>query len=151
FTALDRSPEQVETVRRFGRKVYYGDASRLDLLRAAGAERAKLFVLAVDDVEASIVTAEMVRKHFPNLKIYARARNRFHAYRLMDMGCDLIERETLRGSLHLAEEVLTELGVSPWEAQLTVARFRAHDEQTLDRQHAVYHDETQLRQTAMDA
>jgi glutathione-regulated potassium-efflux system ancillary protein KefC/glutathione-regulated potassium-efflux system protein KefB len=151
FTALDRSPEQVESVRRFGSKVYYGDASRLDLLRAARADRAKLFVLAIDDVEASIQTAETVRRHFPQLKIYARARNRFHAYRLMDVGCELIERETYRSSLHLAEEVLTTLGVTEWDAQLTVARFQAHDQRTLARQHAVYHDETQLRQTVIDA
>jgi monovalent cation:proton antiporter-2 (CPA2) family protein len=151
FTALDRNPEQVETVRRFGRKVYYGDASRLDLLRAAGADKTKLFVLAIDDVEASILTAETVRRHFPQVKIYARARNRFHAYRLMDVGCKLIEREAFRSSLHLAEEVLTALGVSEWDAQLTVARFKAHDQQTLERQHAVYHDETQLRQTSIDA
>jgi monovalent cation:proton antiporter-2 (CPA2) family protein len=151
FTALDRSPEQVESVRRFGSKVYYGDASRLDLLRAARADRAKILVLAVDDVEASIQTAETVRRHFPQLKIYARARNRFHAYRLMDVGCELIERETFRSSLHLAEGVLTALGVSEWEAQLTVTRFQAHDEKTLVRQRAVYHDETQLRQTAIEA
>jgi monovalent cation:proton antiporter-2 (CPA2) family protein len=151
FTALDRNPEQVETVRRFGRKVYYGDASRLELLRAAKADKAKIFVLAIDDAEASIQTAETVRQHFPQLKIYARARNRFHAYRLMDLGCELIERETLRSSLHLTEAVLTALGVSEWEAQLTVARFKVHDEQTLARQHAVYHDERQLRQTSIEA
>jgi glutathione-regulated potassium-efflux system ancillary protein KefC/glutathione-regulated potassium-efflux system protein KefB len=151
FTALDRNQEQVETVRRFGSKVYYGDASRLDLLRAAGADRANVFVLAIDDVEASILTVETVRRHFPQLKIYARARNRFHAYRLMDLGCELIERETFRSSLHLAQEVLTALGLSEWDAQLTVTRFQAHDQQTLLRQHAVYHDETQLRQTVIDA
>jgi glutathione-regulated potassium-efflux system ancillary protein KefC/glutathione-regulated potassium-efflux system protein KefB len=151
FTALDRSPEQVESVRRFGRKVYYGDASRLDLLRAAKADTAKLFVLAIDDVEASILTAETVRRHFPQLAIYARARNRFHAYRLMDLGCELIERETYRSSLHLSEQVLKALGMSEWQAQLTVARFTAHDERTLARQHAVYHDEQQLRQSALEA
>jgi monovalent cation:proton antiporter-2 (CPA2) family protein len=151
FTALDRNPEQVETVRRFGRKVYYGDASRLELLRAAKGDKAKMCVLALDDAEASIQTAETVRQHFPQLKIYARARNRFHAYRLMDLGCELIERETLRSSLHLTEAVLTALGVSEWEAQLTVARFKVHDEQTLARQHAVYHDERQLRQTSIEA
>jgi len=151
FTALDRSPEQVESVRRFGRKVYYGDASRLDLLRAAKADTARLFVLAIDDVEASILTAETVRRHFPQLTIYARARNRFHAYRLMDLGCELIERETYRSSLHLSEQVLKALGMSEWQAQLTVARFTAHDERTLARQHAVYHDEQQLRQSALEA
>jgi voltage-gated potassium channel Kch len=69
----------------------------------------------------------------------------------MDAGCELIERETFRSSLHLAEEVLTGLGASEWDAQLTVARFKAHDEQTLARQHAVYHDESQLRQTSIEA
>jgi len=138
-------------VRRFGSKVYYGDASRIDLLRAAKADKAKIFVLAIDDVEASIKTAETVRRNFPELKIYARARNRFHAYRLRDLGCELIERETFRSSLHLTEEMLVGLGLSSWEAQLTVARFKSHDEQTLDRQYAVYHDETKLRQTSIEA
>ena len=151
YTALDRNAEQVETVRRFGRKVYYGDASRLDLLRAAKADKAKLFVLAIDDVETSIRTAEIVRHNFPDLKIYARARNRFHAYRLMDLRCELIERETLRSSLHLAQEMLIALDVSPWAAQTTVARFQAHDQKTLLRQHAIYHDETQLLQTSKEA
>ncbi len=86
-------------MRRFGSKVYYGDASRLDLLQAAGAQTAKVFVLAIDDVEKSLLTAETLRKHFPHLKIYARARNRFHAYRLMDTGVDYIMRETLLSSL----------------------------------------------------
>jgi len=151
FTALDASPEQVETVRRFGNKVYYGDASRLDLLIAAGAERARLFVLAIDDVEASIRTAQTVRRHFPGLAVYARARNRFHAHRLMDLGVALIERETLRGSLDLARQVLEAVGMAGREAQQLVARFQAHDEQTLRRQHAVYHDETQMIQTTRQA
>ncbi len=151
FTALDISPEQVETVRRFGRTVYYGDASRLDLLAAARADRARLFVLAIDDVEASIRTAQTVRSHFPHLRILARARNRFHAHRLMDLGVELIERETLRGSLQLARDVLEQLGMPAWEAQRTVERFHLHDALTLQRQHAVYHDERQLIQTSKEA
>jgi glutathione-regulated potassium-efflux system ancillary protein KefC/glutathione-regulated potassium-efflux system protein KefB len=151
FTALDASPEQVETVRRFGSKVYYGDASRLDLLLAAKTERARIFVLAIDDVEASLRTAETVRRHFPHVKLFARARNRFHAHRLMDLGADLIERETFLSSLDLAQNVLEELGMRPWEAQQTVARFKLHDERTLQRQHAVYHDETQLIQSSREA
>ena len=151
FTALDASPEQVETVRRFGSKVYFGDASRLDLLTAAKTDQAKLFVLAIDDVESSIRTAEMVTRHFPDVKIYARARNRFHAHRLMDLGVELIERETFLSSLDLAEQVLKALGVTGWEAQETVARFKLHDEKTLIRQHAVYHDESQLIQTSKQA
>ena len=151
YTALDRNAEQVETVRRFGRKVYYGDASRLDLLRAAKADQAKLFVLAIDEVEASLRTAETLRRHFPDLKIYARARNRFHAYRLMDLNCELIERETLRSSLYLAKQVLIALDIPAWDAETAVSRFQVHDEKNLARQHAVYHDETQLIQTVKDA
>jgi glutathione-regulated potassium-efflux system ancillary protein KefC/glutathione-regulated potassium-efflux system protein KefB len=151
FTALDRNAEQVETVRRFGRKVYYGDASRLDLLRAARVDKAKIFVLAIDDVEASLRTAEMVRRHFPEVKIFARARNRFHAYRLMDLNCELIERETLRSSLYMAKELLVALDVPSWEAEATVSRFQLHDERTLERQHAVYHDESQLIQSVNEA
>ena len=151
FTALDASPEQVDAVRRFGSKVYYGDASRVELLLAAKADKARLFVLAIDDVEASIRTAETVRRHFPGLKIYARARNRFHAYRLMDLGVELFERETFLSSLHLAQQVLAALGMPSRDAQQMVARFKAHDEATLARQHAVYHDESKLIQTSKEA
>jgi len=93
FTALEHDSEQVNVVRRFGQKIYYGDASRLDLLEAAGARRAKLFVLAIDDVESSLKTADTVREHFPNLKIIARARNRQHAFELLDREVTVIHRE----------------------------------------------------------
>jgi glutathione-regulated potassium-efflux system ancillary protein KefC/glutathione-regulated potassium-efflux system protein KefB len=151
FTALDKSSEQIETVRRFGSRAYYGDASRLDLLRAARIDKARLFVLAIDDVEASLRTAETVKKNFPEVKVFARARNRFHAYRLMDLGVDSIVRETFFSSLELGEQVLRTLRLSQWEARDTVATFRRHDEQMLKRQHAVYHDETQLIQTTQEA
>ena len=151
ITALDISPEQVETVRQFGRKVYYGDAARLDLLGAAGAAQAKLFVLAIDDVEKSLLVAELLKHNFPHLKVFARARNRFHAYRLMDIGVDYIMRETFLSSLEMAQRVLEGLGTPAWQAQEIVARFKAHDERGLEMQHAVYHDETQLRQASKDA
>jgi glutathione-regulated potassium-efflux system ancillary protein KefC/glutathione-regulated potassium-efflux system protein KefB len=151
ITALDIDPAQVETVRQFGRKVYYGDASRLDLLQAAGTEKAKLFVLAVDNVEKSLLIAEALKKHFPHVKVFARARNRFHAYRLMDIGVEHIMRETLLSSLQMAEEVLQALGTPAWQAREIAERFRLHDERILQVQHAVYHDETQLRQTSREA
>ncbi len=152
FTALDISSEQIEVVRRFGNnKAYYGDASRLDVLLAANTREAQVFVLAIDDIEASVRTAEMVRKHFPKLKILARARNRFHSYRLMDVGVDYIIRETLVSALELAEKVLVSTGISAWDAKSTIEQFRAHDERTIKRQHAVYHDETQLIQTSRQA
>jgi len=151
FTALDKSAEQVETVRRFGGRAYYGDASRLDMLLAAKADKAEILVLAIDDVESSLRTAETAKKHFPNLRIYARARNRFHAYRLMDIGVDYLIRETYVSSLELTQQVLRGLGLTEWEAQDAVATFRRHDEQFLARQHAVYHDETQLIQSSKEA
>jgi voltage-gated potassium channel Kch len=134
-------------VRRFGHKVCFGDASRLDLLTAAKTNRECSFVLAIGDVEASPCTAETVRRHFPHVKLFARARNRFPACRLMNLGAELIERETLLDSVELAQHVLPALGIQAWEAAQTVARFKAHDERTLERQHAVYHDRTQLIQT----
>ena len=138
-------------MRQFGRKVYYGDASRLDLLHAAGADQARLFVLAVDDVEKSLLIAETLKKHYPNLKVFARARNRFHAYRLMDIGVDYLIRETQLSSLQLAEELLRAVGTPAWQAKEIVERFKTHDEQLLRMQHAVHHDETQLRQTSKEA
>lgn len=151
FTALDKSAAQVETVRRFGSRAYYGDASRPDMLLAAKADKAEILVLAIDDVESSLRTAETAKKHFPNLRIYARARNRFHAYRLMDIGVDYLIRETYGSSLELTQQVLRGLSLTEWEAQDAVATFRRHDEQFLARQHAVYHDETQLIQSSKEA
>ncbi|OGI45371.1 MAG: glutathione-regulated potassium-efflux system protein KefB [Candidatus Muproteobacteria bacterium RBG_16_65_34] len=144
FTALEASFEQVDFVRKYGSKIYFGDASRLDLLRAARADQAEAFVLAIDDVEASVKTAQMVKKHYPHLKIYARARNRQHAYRLMDVGVERIMRETFLSSLELARDVLLGLGYSAVEANAAVHKFREHDEALLERQHKIYRDEAQL-------
>lgn len=131
FTALEIDSEQVQAVRKFGSKVHYGDASRLDLLEAAGAAHAKIFVLAVDDVEASVKIAQIVRQHFPHLKILARARNRAHAHELMDIGVDDLRRETYASSLETAETMLRELGFTEKQTQRMVSKFRKHDEHTL--------------------
>lgn len=147
FTALDASVEQVDFVRRFGSEVYYGDASRLDLLQAAGAADARVFVLAIDDIEASVRTAEMVRKHFPHLRILARARNRQHALHLMDIGAHYVVRETYLSSLDLARRALEELGLSRAVATDSVRRFEEHDCKTLQLQRHVRDDEQQLIQT----
>ncbi len=150
-TVLEINFEQVDFVRRFGNRIYYGDASRLDLLRAAGADQAELFVLAIDDVSASLKTAELVRKHFPHLKIYARARNRFHYYRLKDLGVTLIMRETFASSVELAGSALQGLGFSTSDAEHTTQMFRNYDSQLIERQYAVNQDEAMLIQTARDA
>ncbi|QNM97332.1 monovalent cation:proton antiporter-2 (CPA2) family protein [Chitinimonas koreensis] len=150
-TVLEANFEQVDFVRRFGNRIHYGDASRLDLLRAAGAGQAEVFVLAIDDVEASLRTAETVRQHFPHLKIYARARNRFHYYRLRDLGVEVATRETFAASLEMAGAVLQGLGLSSVGAADATSTFRRHDEALLERQYAVHHDETALIQTSVEA
>jgi glutathione-regulated potassium-efflux system ancillary protein KefC/glutathione-regulated potassium-efflux system protein KefB len=151
FTALDSSQTHVDFVRRFGNKIYYGDASRLDLLRAAGAESADIFVLAIDDVEASVRTAEIVHTNFPGLKILARARNRQHAFSLMDNSVDYIIRETYGSSLELAEAVLTRLGDTPGTARASVKKFRQHDEKTLVEQYAIKEDEVKFMAAARES
>ena len=141
FTALDASPEQVALVRKFGNKAYYGDASRVDLLRAAGGEKSRIFVLAIADVDVSIRTTQMVRKHFPNLTIYARARDRMHAHLLMDEGVRNIFRETYLSSLEMSRLVLQGLGRSKADSETTVEMFREHDERRLEEHHASHKDQ----------
>ncbi len=151
FTALDSNQTHVDFVRRFGNKVYYGDASRLDLLRAAGVEKASVFVLAIDDVEASVRAATLIRESFPRLKIYARARNRQHAFALMDAGVKNIIRETYASSLEMSEQVLQALGETAETARTAVRRFRRHDEGVLAAQYAVKEDETKFKAATVEA
>jgi monovalent cation:proton antiporter-2 (CPA2) family protein len=151
FTALEASQTQVDFLRRFGNQVFYGDASRLELLRAAHAENAEVFVLAIDDVEASVQTAELIRKHFPHLKIFARARNRQHAFRLMDLDVRYIIRETLVSSLEMTVQVLETLGLSKSRAVDTVQQFREHDEETMRKQFSVKDDDSKFLQTSRES
>ncbi|HMA50932.1 MAG TPA: monovalent cation:proton antiporter-2 (CPA2) family protein [Magnetospirillaceae bacterium] len=150
FTALDKNASQVEGVRPFGFKVYFGDPGRPELLRAAGAEAAKLVVVALDDMEETLVVVDMIRRNFPHLKIYARARNRRHAYLLMDREIDGLVRETFHSSLRLGEMVLNAIGVPPVDALKAVEVFRVRDEQALLDTHAYYDDERRLIQNAQD-
>jgi glutathione-regulated potassium-efflux system ancillary protein KefC/glutathione-regulated potassium-efflux system protein KefB len=151
FTALEASAQQVDFVRRFGNRIYFGDASRVDMLRAAKVDKARLFVLAIDDVDASIKTAAVMREHFPQVPIIARARNRFHAYKLMDLGIARPYRETFETSVSMAANVLRTLGTSGPAVDAFMAHFREHDEEMLNRQHAVYQDEALLIQTTRQA
>jgi monovalent cation:proton antiporter-2 (CPA2) family protein len=151
FTALEASQTQVDFLRRFGNQVFYGDASRLEMLRAAHAENAEVFVLAIDDAEASVRTAELIRKHFPHLKVFARARNRQHAFRLMDLEVRYIIRETLVSSLEMSERILETLGLSKSKSVETVRRFRTHDEATMAKQQAVKDDEKKFLQTTRES
>ncbi|MDZ3837432.1 MAG: monovalent cation:proton antiporter-2 (CPA2) family protein [Rhodospirillales bacterium] len=151
FTALEISPDQVDFVRAFGNEVFYGDASRIDLLRAAKAEDASAFVLAIDDPDASVRTAETVRKNFPNLPIYARARNRNHAYRLMDAGVRVVWRETFLSSLDMAGAVLSGLGYREREVKAAIETFRSHDERRLYAHHGLHNDAKRMQDLAKAA
>ena len=151
FTALEASQTQVDFLRGFGIQVFYGDASRLELLRAAHAENAEILVIAIDDVEASVRTAELIRTHFPHLKIFARARNRQHAFRLMDLDVRYTIRETLVSSLEMSVQVLESLGLSKSKALETVHRFRVLDEATMAKQHAVKDDEKKFLETSRES
>lgn len=141
FVAIEQDPDQIDLVRRFGTQVYYGDASRLDLLKSAGADKAKYFVLAIDNMDVSLETVRTVKKHFPHLKIYARARNRGHAFELLDEGVTNFKRETLDSSANFVGDLLVDLGHAPSDAELMISRFIQHDELMLLEQFKVRKDD----------
>ena len=141
-TVLEHSADQVEAVRRFGWKVFYGDASRLDLLRMAGAAQARVFVLAIDDVDQSVDVARLVRQHFPALTVVARARNVTHYLQLRQLGVHFIERETLDSALLSGRSVLETLGWSVDAAQGQAQRFRQHTIELIE-QRAPHFDDAQ--------
>jgi glutathione-regulated potassium-efflux system protein KefB len=149
FTALDSSVEQVDFVRRFGAQIYYGDAGRLDILRAAGADKARAFVLAIDNVEASLRVAEIVRTHFPDLPIYARARDRTHVHKLMDLGVTIVERETFLAALELTKELLRGLGLPSAEVKRVTETFQRLDERRLYEDYQYYTDVEKVRANAL--
>jgi len=151
FTALEKDPGQVEVVRKFGDKVYYGDPTRAEVLRAAGADTTRLIVVALDDMEATIRAVEVVRRAFPQVKVIVRARNRRHAHLLMDLKVDGIVRETFHSSLRMSTMALEALDVPSSEARRAVELFREHDERMLIKTHAIYDDEHQLIQTTQQA
>lgn len=151
FTAIEASIEQVEVSRRFGNKIYFGDPSRSDLLRAANVDKAEVFIVATDDPEANIRTARLVRQMYPHVKVFARARNRQHVFRLMDLGVEGAVRETFHSSLQLARQTMIALGISNEIADQRVETFRRHDEKLLREQHLVYDDEAALVQSTRDA
>jgi glutathione-regulated potassium-efflux system protein KefB len=150
FTALESSVDQVDFLRRFGNKVYFGDPTRPELLRAAHADRAEVFVITTDDPEANLHVARVVKRLFPHLKVYGRARNRQHAFKLMDMGVEAT-RETFHSSLVIGRQVMQALGVPAEEAARNTERFLQHDEALLREQHLVYDDEAALVASAKES
>lgn len=132
-TVLDNSGSQIERFRRFGFKVFYGDANRPDLMRTAGAEQAQVLIVAVDSKERISSVIQTAKKHFPNLKIYTRAYDVVHYHELEKLGVDHIEREVFRGSLKVGELALRELGMRAYQARRMAHHFALHDQQTIDR------------------
>ncbi len=130
-TVLDHDAEQVEGARRFGWKVFYGDATRLDLLRVAGAARSRVLVVAIDDIEQNLAVVDLAREHFPQATIVARARNAQHWTQLYQRGVRLIERETLDSALMSARSVLEAIGYGPHRARTLALRFRRHSVEQL--------------------
>jgi monovalent cation:proton antiporter-2 (CPA2) family protein len=128
---LDHDAEQVDSLRPFGFKVYYGDATRTDLLEAAGAHEAKVLVVAIDGREKSMELVATVRQHFPHIRIIARAFDRVHAYELLNAGVEDVHREVFASSVDVAEAALIALGRHPFEAFRAARTFKAHDEHML--------------------
>lgn len=144
-TALDSNPEQVDFVRKFGAQIFYGDASRPEILEAAQTGKARAFVLAIDDIEASLRTARVVRRNYPDVPIYARARTRRHVHQLMDEGIKIIRRETFLASVDLTREVLRGLGLPEREVRFTVDTFQAMDRRRLYEDYKHYTDIEKLQ------
>lgn len=143
-TVLDHDPNQINLLRKFGFDVLYGDATRLDLLESAGAATATTLVIAIDDVEQSIALANLAKKHFPHLNLIARARNRVHAYQLINMGVNTFEREVFTASMNVATHTLQSLGYRAYQAQRIVRKFAVHDRDTLIESAGFYEDEARL-------
>jgi glutathione-regulated potassium-efflux system ancillary protein KefC len=143
-TVLEHDAGMVETARAFGFQVFYGDASRLDLLRTAGADTAQVLVVAVDDVAHSLAVVDLAREHFPHLKLVARARDVTHWNALRDRGVTELDREMFESSLNTGQRVLRALGLSAEEAQTVATRFKQHNFQLLEDMYPHHKDRSKL-------
>ncbi|WMY75031.1 glutathione-regulated potassium-efflux system protein KefC [Buttiauxella selenatireducens] len=132
MVVLDHDPDHIETLRKFGTKVFYGDATRVDLLESAGAAKAEVLINAIDDPDANMQLAELVQEHFPHLKVIARARDLDHFIRLRQLGVDQPERETFEGALKVGRRALEGLGVGSYEARERADHFRRFNMQMVE-------------------
>ena len=150
FTAIDNNLQRIDFVRRYSGTLYYGDVTQPDLLRSAGIEHAKVFVLAIDDVEDSINVVRHISLNYPNLTLLVRARDRYHMHLLRDLGVKHIWRETYLTSLGMGYRALCELGISKEAAYDSVELFRNYDEELLSRQQRIYTDEQKVFESYRD-
>ena len=141
LSILDHSPSQISMLKKFGNKIFYGDAARKDLLDASGAQQAQLLVLAIDDADKIIEIAQLAQKYYPNLKLVARAIDRHHAYQLMRIGVTSIKRETFESALSLGVEALKLLGNSQKDAERAGQLFSAHDIESMNLLSELWGDE----------
>jgi len=140
-TILDHDPNQIEAIRRFGYKVYYGDSSRNEILQAAGADRAKLLIITIDDADVVLKIIDQAQKHFPHLTILTRARNNGHVYEIMRRGVSLFRRELYDSALHLGEEALKQLGFGGYRSRTAAQVFHAYDQKLLRKLQEIEADE----------
>jgi voltage-gated potassium channel Kch len=133
-TVIDKEVERIKSAAHFGFKIYYGDGTRLDVLRAAGAGKARLIAVCVDDKEAAKRITEIVKQEFPQARVHVRAYDRVHAIELMGVGVDRFVRETFESALYFGRITLEVLGLSPDEAATIVADVRKRDLQRLEAQ-----------------
>ncbi|GAB3534040.1 glutathione-regulated potassium-efflux system protein KefB [Photobacterium alginatilyticum] len=126
-TVLERDPSQIQFLRKFGYKVYYGDATQLDLLRAAGADKAEAIIICTDEPDEVMEVVTLCQQYFPNLKVLARARSRVEAHQLLSHGVECFSRETFAGALDLGRQALISLGMHPYKAKRAEAHFRKLD------------------------
>ena len=143
-TVLDHDADMIEVAHSLGYRVFYGDASRLDLLRTAGAAQARILVVAVDSIEQSLKIVDLAREHFPNLQIVARARDVTHWSQLRDRGVLRVERELFESSLRSARSVLELLGHEAADARQTTLRFRQHNLELFEKMYPHYKDRAKL-------
>ena len=146
-TVLDHDAEMIETARNFGYRVFYGNATRLDLLRTAGAATAQILVVTVDDVEQSLAIVDLVKEHFPQLKLVVRARDATHWNKLRDRDVTLIQRELFESSLQSAGSVLELLGYAASDANRIVQLFKTHNLELLEQMHPHYQDRAKVIST----
>ncbi|MZG57470.1 glutathione-regulated potassium-efflux system protein KefB [Photobacterium lucens] len=130
-TVLERDPSQIQFLRKFGYKVFYGDATQLDLLRSAGADKAEAIIICTDAPTEVMEVVALCQQHFPHLKILARARSRVEAHQLLSQGVECFSRETFAGALDLGRQALISLGMHPYKAKRAEAHFRKIDTQAL--------------------
>lgn len=143
-TVLEKDPDQLDSLKKFGYQGYFGDSSRADILRSAGAHKAKAIIITVDDADHCLHIVSVVKENFPDLEIFARARNRRHAYELHKLGVKYFRRELFESSLSMAKDVMEFLGFDKDEMKEKARKFRAHDEATLRKSFAFFDDESKL-------